>query len=93
MTEITAEALAKHYVSLVGDDMDVTAANEWANTLTEVDEDIRREAAELAAKMLNEQEAQVKEEKAVEAPVEPSDEAVTETTTDVQGEDNPSENA
>jgi hypothetical protein len=34
MTEITAEALAKHYVSLVGDDMDVTAANEWANTMT-----------------------------------------------------------
>lgn len=92
MTEVTAQALADHYVSLVGEDMDVTAANEWAATLTDqVDEDMRREAAELAAKMLNEREAQV--EQAVEAPVEPSDEAVAETTTDVQGEDTPSENA
>lgn len=92
MTEVTAQALADHYVSLVGEDMDVTAANEWAATLTDtVDEDMRREAAEIAARLLNEQEAAQKA--AVEAPVEASEETSPETTTDVQGEDTPSENA
>lgn len=93
MTEVTAQSLAEHYVSLVGEDMDVTAANEWAATLTEVEEETRREAAELAAKLLNEREASTQEEQAVEAPVEPADAVSTETTTEVQGEETPTENA